>query len=209
MPAGDAPVVSRKWPDSTIVCIATGPSLTAADVDYCRGKAPVIVVNDGHRLAPWADALYATDCAWWLKHEGVKSFTGEKWSVEHTTWNRCRDRWPDVQRLRNTGAHGLELDPSGIRHGRNSGYAAVNLAVHYGARRIVLLGYDMGHRPGQPSHFFGEHAGSLQQKSPYHQFLHAFSTLVAPMKAAGIDVINCTRETRLTCFPKQPLESIL
>lgn len=206
---GDAPRVARRWPTSTIVCVATGPSLTPPDVEYCRGKAPVIVVNDAYRIAPWADALYATDCSWWLRHQGVPGFAGEKWSIEHSTWRNCRDRWPDVKRLRNTGSDGLELDPSGIRHGRNSGFAAVNLAVHYGARRIVLLGYDMGHRPDQPSHFFGAHFGALRQHSPYHLFLHHFQTLTAPLKAAGVEVLNCTRETQLRCFPRVALEAAL
>ena len=42
----------------TIVCLATGPSLTQADVDAVRGQADaVIAISDAVDLAPWADVL--------------------------------------------------------------------------------------------------------------------------------------------------------
>ena len=47
---------------------------------------------------------------------------------------------------------GLESARDTLAHGNNSGYAAINLAVHLGAARIVLLGYDMGN-DGKVSHF--------------------------------------------------------
>lgn len=208
MGAVDEPRVARKWPGSTIVCAASGPSLTSADLALVR-QFPLVAVNDVYRIAPWADALVAADASWWHKHEGVQGFAGEKWSIEHSTWARYRERWPDVKRLRHTGAEGIETDPTALRSGQNSGALAVGLAVHYGASRILLLGYDMGHAANGPSHFFGEHHGSLRQRSPYSTFIAKFQTMVAPLRALGITVINCSRETRLTCFPRQSLESVL
>lgn len=203
------PRVERRWPGKTIVCLATGPSLTASDVALVRGLAPVVAVNDAYRLAPWSDALVAADASWWHRHQGVPDFAGEQWSIEHRTWDRYRDRWPRVQRLRSTGAEGIETDPTGIRHGRNSGYLALGLAVHYGASRILLLGYDMGHRIGQPAHFFGAHPGAMNQRSPYPLFLSMFASAVAPLKALGIEVINCSRTSQMTCFPRMTLEAAL
>jgi hypothetical protein len=198
--------VPKDWPGETVVVIATGPSLTAEDVDYCRGKARVIAINDAIRLAPWADALYATDAKWWGWHKGVPSYTGPKWSMEHTAWNNIRALYTDVQRLRNTGANCLEHDPTGLRNGRNSGFAAINLAVHYGAGRIVMLGYDMQPRGGK-SHFFGEHPQKGQ--SPYPQFRAAFETLVKPLAKLKIEIVNCSRNSVLTCFPKADLRDVL
>ncbi len=149
--------VERIWTGETVAILATGPSLCQEDVDYVKGKARVICVNDSWRLAPWADALYACDPAWWRWHDGVKSFDGPKWSIAHEAWSdRLRKSFPDVARLKNTGETGLEVDPAGLRTGRNSGYQAINLAVHYGARRIVLLGYDLQRTDGK-AHFFGNH----------------------------------------------------
>ena len=35
-------------------------------------------MNNGYRIAPWADAVYAMDAAWWVHHlaEVVSTFTG-------------------------------------------------------------------------------------------------------------------------------------
>jgi hypothetical protein len=200
--------VPRAWPGETVTVIATGPSLTQDDVDLVRGKTRVIAINDAYKLAPWADCLYATDAKWWHWHKGVPSFTGPKWSLEHSQW-RIIGRsvlYPDVQRLRNTGHNGLEHDPTGLRNGRNSGYAALNLAYHYGAQRILLLGYDMQKRGGK-SHFFGEHPNG--QQSPYPQFRQIFTTLVKPFAKAGVEVINCSRNSVLSAFPKAELRQAL
>jgi len=168
----------------------------------------VIGVNDAYRICDFLDALYATDVSWWMKHEGVPSFTGPKWTVQHSTWRGRESRFPSVERLGNTGANGLETDPSGIRHHHNSGGAAINLAYHYGAARILLLGYDMGYRKGQPSHFFGEHKG-LGRTTNYQKFIDSIATMVQPLKAAGVAVINCTRGGRMTGFPRMDLAEAL
>lgn len=202
-------MVERSWPNSTVVCLGTGPSLTAEDVESCRGKARVIAVNDAYRIAPWADALVACDASWWHRHQGAPGYTGPKWSIEHGTWDGYRDRWPDIVRLRNTGDDGIETDPTGLRTGRNSGALAIGLAVHYGASRIVLLGYDCGHSARGKSHFFGEHEGALRQPSPYHLFAEKFATMVDPLAALGITILNASRETRLTCFPRVSLAAAL
>ena len=198
--------VPKEWPGETVVILATGPSLTQEDVDYCRGKAKVIAVNDSYTLAPWADCLYATDAKWWNWHRGVPEFTGPKWSIEHSQWNNTRAKYPGIQRLRNTGALGLEHNPTGLRNGRNSGFAAMNLAVHYGVSKIVLLGYDMQPSNGK-RHFFGDHP--QVSPSPYNQFRSAFETLVKPLAKLKIQTINCTRKSVLNCFPKAALEDVL
>lgn len=198
--------VPREWPGETVVCVATGPSLTPEDVEYCRGKARVIVINNAHELAPWADCLYACDAKWWHWHHGVKAFTNPKWSMDHSAWNGYRVLYPDVRLLRNAGPDGLEHQPTGLKSGRNSGYQAINLAYHYGAKRIVLLGYDM-QMSGGKSHYFGEHPNN--QRSPYDRFRRAFETIKKPLMKRGIEVINCTRRSALNTFPKADLREVL
>lgn len=207
-PRRPAPVtfarVPALCPGGTAVCLATGPSLVAEDVDYCQGKATVIAVNDAWRLAPWADALIASDAAWWRHHQGVAAFPGLKFCLEPSaaTWG--------VQILRNTGTEGLETtDPTGVRTGRNTGAAALNLAVQMGATRILLLGYDMAAPDEAHSHFFGPHPQGLRGGSPYALFREMVATMVGPLRSLGVEVINCSRRTALACFPCQPLREVL
>lgn len=205
--AGRYPItVPRRWPGATVVCVASGPSLTREDVEYARPRASLVVVNDAVTLAPWAEVFYTSDQYWLPKHAGLPTFAGEKYAVlpGRGKWNPFA-KFPDVKALANTGADGLETDPGGLRTGRNSGYAAINLAVHLGAARIVLLGYDMGVGPKGEAHFLGD----KKSQPHYHLFRAAFKTLVAPLAALGIEIVNSTRRTALTCFPQLPIEEAL
>src|SRR4030095_303323 len=102
----------------------------------------------------------------------------------------------------NTGTTGLETIPSGLRTGHNSGYQAINLAVHLGARTIVLLGYDMS-----GDHFFGGHPDHT--RPPFQRCLRAFTTLLEPIAALVVTGWNGTRSTSLTCFPQPALEDVI
>ena len=197
------PTVPKLAPGGTVLCVASGPSLTAEDVEYCRTRVDAaVVVNNGYQLAPWATALYAADWLWWQWHRGAPSFHGLKYSL-----TRQAGCWPGVEVLRKTGDEGLETDPSGLRTGRNSGYQAMNLAVHLGASRIVLLGYDMQRGPKGESHWHGDHPNHVN--SPFPIFTRKFETLVGPLSKRGITVVNCSRETALRAFPRMRLEDAL
>lgn len=191
--------VPRLWPGGTVACLGGGPSLTQADVDYVRDRAHVIAVNDSYRLAPWADVLYACDSKWWFWNwaKGAKDFAGLKFALDPGA-----RRYPGVQVLRNTGDKGLELDPTGLRAGRNSGYQAINLAVHFGARRVILLGYDM-----RGGHWHSGHPDG--SAPPFSICLARFETLAGPLMKAGVEVVNCSPRTALKTFPCVALREAL
>jgi hypothetical protein len=185
------------------VCVGGGPSLTAEDVDYVRDKADaVIAINVAWRLAPWATALYAADAPWWRKNDGVPGFAGLKYTLD-----RHAGMFPGVTVLRNTGLQGLDLDPTGLRSGSNSGYQAINLAVHFGAARILLLGYDMRRGPSGARNFHTEH--SPQQAQPFARWIRRLEELPPIVSSLGIQIINCSRQTAVTCFPRQALREAL
>jgi hypothetical protein len=199
--------IARRWPEQTIVCAASGPTLTAEDLAYARRRAPVVAVNDAIRLAPWAPVLYSSDRGWWRHYAGMADYRGHKvgvgWKVGDAS---AMPHAPGVQVLEHTGLEGLERAPTGLRTGGHSGYAAINLAVHLGARRIVLLGYTCGTVGGR-SHFFGRHPAGLPESSAqnYAVFRRAYDTLVAPLAELGVAVVNATPGTTITAFPCAPL----
>lgn len=201
-----SPQVQKLWSGETVVCIGGGPSLTKADVDLCRARARVIAINDAFKLAPWADVLYCCDGKFINHYEGIRSFTGPKYSL---TVNARR--YPEWIRLAKNMAGGLSLNPSvlctGATSNGNSGFQAINLAVHLGAARILLLGYDMSRHSGK-SHWFGEHPNRWAP-SNYKAFLPTFDSLVKPLKTLGVEVVNCSRVTAMKTFPLMPLEQAL
>ena len=190
-------LIPRVWSGETVVCAGTGPSLTKADLDACRGRARVIAVNDAYKLAPWADILYACDAKWWNWHKGAPDFQGRKYAMTDAA-----AKWPGVELLRNKGKRGLSLEADGICTGHNSSYQAINVAVLSGASRIILIGVDMS-----GDHFFGSHPD--KSKPPFKLALEAFPTLVEPLRDAGVEIFNCSRKTALTCFQRIPLEEAL
>lgn len=224
-----------KLTDGTVVCLASGPSLTEDDVNYVRGKAVVIAVNDTIRWAPWADVIYSSDQLWWSRHhrevkklqlQSHSLFTRplavrinpKKGQMGPTGKNHCsgcrrilapnaRCWCEGIVTLENAGPIGLSLKPDTICYGDNSGYAAINVAVHLGATRILLLGYDMGPDPKGRRHFYDTHAQTIT--SPFYKFRKRFATIVEPLKEVGVEVINCSRRTALDAFPTAKLRDVL
>lgn len=211
--------VEKLWPGSTIVIIGGGSSLTQEDVTYVSVRAAarklerrllkspepdirIIAIKEAVELAPDADVLYACDDKWWRYYPKWRTFTGLKFALEPQT-----EAWPDVQILRNTGHEGLELDPSGLRTGHNSGCQAVNLAVHLGATKIVLLGFDMWAGPDGRRNWFDK--PGLHENSPYPIFLMRFAQMVEPLKSAGVRVVNASRFTVMESFQRVSLVEAL
>jgi hypothetical protein len=207
------PVVSvpRLWAGETCVILGGGSSLTPEDVNFCRGKARVIAIKEAHCLAPWADCLYAGDAKWWRAYAGAPDFTGLKYTIAQDPDQEPMGDWPGLQVLQNTGTDGLERDPTGLRTGYNSGYQALGLAVHLGVSRVILLGFDMWTGPKGQNWFeqFPHLMKSYHTPSPYPLFIQAFLSIVEPLKAAQVEVVNASRFTMLTAFPYLSLEEAL
>lgn len=181
------------------ICIASGHSLNIKDVEYCRGKGKVYVVNDGYKLAPWADVLYAADTDWWDYHEGVKQFNGERWTCAKASSLKY-----DINHIDYKPQEKWSNSSDWIATGGNSGFQIVNLAEIHGATKIILLGYDMGYT--DKKHWFGEHPAKINRPSRYDEWIKRFNDAKPFIKA---EVINCTPNSNLKCFPMAKLRDVL
>lgn len=149
-------------------------------------------MNTTFKAAPWADALYAMDRAWWDKYfaEVQPEFSGE----------RC-GRGGHCRRY---GITHLEK----MKHYNNSGAAAISLAMYRGATRVIMLGYDCQHTGGK-AHWHGNHPRGLGNAGSYKKWAESFLNLSRDAAKAGVKVVNCSRETALTCFERADLETML
>jgi hypothetical protein len=153
----------------TVVCIGTGPSLTREQIDSARGKGfRLFVCNNAYQMAPDAELLYAVNSEWWdCYHDEVRWLSAEKWTTNRKAADQYRLNW-----IAEKNAPGLSLDPDVIHHGHGSGASLVSMAHKKGAKRILLLGYDLKYAPdydgrtmragSTPRHFFGEYPKSMQ-----------------------------------------------
>jgi hypothetical protein len=183
--------------------IASGPSVIREDVERLRGQR-VLVINNNFFLAPWAEVLYACDGHWWDWHAEraeLKAFKGRKITQDADAAERY-----GLEYIRSEDAPGLSRDPEVIHQGANSGIQAINLACHFGAKRIVLLGFDMQHTGGR-AHWHADHPNA--DAPQFHRLLPLFEAVAADAREMGIEILNATRETGLRCFPRAPLSSLL
>jgi hypothetical protein len=206
------PSIEPRFGGQTVVVAGSGPSLTAGVAAACRG-VPVIAVNDAYRLFPDAVLLYACDADWWDVHGGCPDFAGEKWSSHSVGPKRDDNDKREVARkygltlIEGRAAEGFSLDPSIIHYGSNSGFQAVNLAILFGATRIVLVGFDMRAINGR-RHFFGDHPTRLRNRSGYASFVRAFER-AAKTLPANTKIINAAPDSSLKCFLKMELQDAL
>lgn len=152
--------------------------------------------------------LYACDYKWWQHHlpQVRRVFRGKLW----TQYERDGDdnkhlAGSGVHLVRSVAAPGLSTDPGVIHQGQSSGYQAINLALHFGASRIVLIGYDLGHNG--KTHFFGDHPTGLQVNSPFASWQKQYRTI--DPAAYDIEIINCTRGGNLDAFERAELGEAL
>lgn len=88
----------------------------------------------------------------------------------------------------------------------NSGQRAIELAIYRGARRVLLVGYDCSIRDG--AHWHGAHAGLANPDAMSVARWHDEFRQLRDW-AVGVEIINCSRRTRLRCFQRQSLEVAL
>jgi hypothetical protein len=187
------------------VILASGPSLTEAQVAQTvptAADAPVRVIatnSTALSLGKHADVVYASDILWWKTNyraiDAKRAWTCDRGAAERYGLNWVKG----VNRL------GLSKE-RWIHTNGNSGASAINLAYLFGARRILLLGFDMKLGPKGEKHHHPDHPSPMVQSQTFDDWIHKFDFLARDLKAAGCEVINCTVDTALTCFPRSTVE---
>lgn len=198
-----------RWLGETVVCIASGPSLTREDVDairelHDRGHCRVVVVNREYASAPWADALYMADYRCWDEYiKDVREvFTGELWTIDVQAARTFK-----LNLLRRGAGQGYSTEPRTLNTGGNSGYQAIHLAAFWGAKRIALLGYDMQLTDGK-AHHYGTHRGKLPNGKGFAAWIPRFAPLIKDLTHMGVEVVNMTRVTAIpkAIIPRSSIE---
>lgn len=132
-------LVPRMWEGGECFILGGGPSLRLAPIERLQGKR-VIAVNMALNEAPWAEVLFFGDCLFYTERKHlVDEFAG----LAVTTCERLTNHRRLLAVQRDMAAEGLSRDQTLVHFNRNSGACAINLARHFGVKRIVLLGFDM------------------------------------------------------------------
>lgn len=118
------------------------------------------------------------------------------WGIRHVTVNRTADRLL-VSTFGEIGWCG------------NSGFGAFNLAVQFGAERIVLVGYDM--RIDRGLHWHGNHPQPWNNptEKTVARWRRCLDEAAPTMRALDIKVLNASSVSALAAYPKVTLEEAL
>jgi hypothetical protein len=192
------------WSGETVYIIGGGPSLAGFNWKGLEGKK-TIAINKALITYPNADVVYWTDSRVyrWYTQE-INRFKGLKYTIKGNAGYA-----PDVKVLKRGVKFGLEEARDRLAHGNNSGYAAINLAYLLGAKRIILLGYDMKN-DGIKGHYHDGYPVPMTSDKIYRdQFLPGFEILAEKLKEKKVQVYNASPISNIKCFPKINYEKAL
>lgn len=128
---------------------------------------------------------------------------------DHRCLFTLEDRPWGVQ-IQNLGAEGFEHDLSkGIYTGYTISYFALQLAVYMGFKKIFFLGLDLNNPVGQ-THFFGyDHHSANHNQTEFPKMLNSFERAAKTLQQVGVEVYNCSIDSKLQAFPKITFEKAI
>lgn len=199
------------WPNSTILVLGNGPSLGLLK-DIGRSiNYPTIAVHHAFQIGPWVNILFIADARfyWEMKpvvdrYEGLKVSTNiyipGKWYSLQT-----------VDKIRIVNVHpgkGLTKDRTVLRYNGSGGACAINLAYHCGARRIILLGFDMRVVDGRKHYFPTPHTRTDGMKKwPVDKI---WQPVMRDAKKLGVEIFNATPNSAMSeVVPRINLKDVL
>lgn len=181
----------------TWVILASGESLKPVKVN-CN----VMTINSSWQACPTANVHYSNDYDWYSRElpKMRKECTGRFMCGHPEKMVRGTDQSYKFDK----GYRGICMEPGRIAWGGNSGYAGINLAIQLGAKRVILLGYDMCGK----SHWHGEHHKSVRKPFNFPMWIQRFDEMARDAKLMGVEIINCSPISALKCFPKMSIDEV-
>jgi len=183
--------IPREWEGQTAVVLGGGPSLKKAQLDYAISKGcRRVAVNDaGLVFDPNADVLCWGDPQWFVWNSDELRLHRGQYKI---TWRMMPTR-PALPF--HTLGHPrmppyVSFNQSEVC-ANNSGMGGINIAALFGAKRILLLGFDMRCVDGV-NHWHNRHKVATSEHRYPELYKPPMDAAAQEYAAAGIEVINCT-----------------
>lgn len=199
------------WPDwsgRAVAIVASGPSAKKAGVASLKDRLPVLAIKRNVELAPFADVVYGCDHPWWRSVHGLKDFPGLKLAYAPRACDQYGCRKVDIE----VAVDRILTERVGlVGSGGNSGFQALNLAVQFGARRVLLIGFDLHDRGGV--HWYGRNT-AMGMNNPteaenFPRWRRAFAAAATELAGLGVEVVNASPLSDLKGFRQQGVAATL
>ncbi|TPN44875.1 methyltransferase domain-containing protein [Mesorhizobium sp. B1-1-7] len=193
----------RDWEGETAFVLAGGPSVLDLDLSLLKGRR-VIAINSAHLTWPDADILFFADARWWSEiGSRERPFAGR---IVTTSNGGPRD----VLRLTKIDpAKGIANKPNQLALARTSVTGAVNLAVHLGCCRVVLLGVDGRFAEDGTRHHHGAAYPWPLVKGSFDLHATEFAAVAPSLKRVGVEIINANPDSAISVWPKVSFEETM
>ena len=214
---GGGPSVSRQFevPDKVVQEVMAGtlpPSAYSSYMSFLHDKH-VIGVNVAYMIGDWIDMVFFGDKGFFLAHQQrLADFPGMKVSCEPTT---DKVDWVKFVTRDTKHSRGISGNPKMVSWNNNSGAAAINVAVHTGAKRIILLGFDMKLNGSNNQHWHdvykrGVITGEKRMRNlPFDRHRRGFPVIAQDAQKMGVEILNCNLDSRIECFSKVSLKDLI
>lgn len=198
--------VPREWPNAICLVVCSGESAGPQRDLIRRFAGPVIAVKHGVLLRPDAEVFFmsgewtATIAAGLLpKWQGF----GHPGHYAVVRGRSCAQLDPIFKRVTRSKMHGTLSDLPDHVTGLDTGTSAINLAYHFGATTILMVGYDMagGH--------FCKHPLPRPPQQHFDRHMQPLSALNADAIRKGIRIVNLSPTSVVTAFERGRLEDWL
>lgn len=206
--------VPREWEGERCFVICGGESIGQQRAVIPKLKGRVIAVKHAVLVRPDADAMFFTAEAWdslgLLPHFKGRYAIGRRGKESEIAKYPASVHW-----LTRTKDHEQLCDLPNHVGGYDAGTSAINVAYHFGAKEIILLGYDMTGRRwfcddrGRAIKGGWEHPMPLIPDAHFRRHMSPLKALAADAKQKGIRIVNCSPISRVDVFERQPLEAFL
>jgi len=217
---GGGPSIFRQFdiPDDVVraVTLKELPPSTLSEYLSPIHDKHVIGVNNAYQIGTWIDAVFFGDCSWYLTHRRkLAQWPGLKVTSCNRFENnskRCREEHIKYMGRDKSRKHGISKRLAWVAWNQNSGSAAISLAAHLGANRIILLGFDMDvDKDTKVTHWHGSHGrpGHRTKRPPFRRHMMGFKQIAADAKKMGIKIINASPKSKIVDLPKASVKELL
>jgi hypothetical protein len=113
-----------------------------------------------------------------------------------------------------THPKGISDNPKMASWNGNSGAAAISVAANMGAKRIILLGFDMKLDDSKKQHWHDLYGRSKRDPKkpfnlPFNRHLQGFAEIAKDAKRRGIEILNACPDSMIKEFPKFTVNQLI
>jgi hypothetical protein len=194
--------IEPAWKGEVGYIVGGGTSLLEQNLELIRDKK-VIAINSSYAAVPWAQYVVFADMRWFLHHrQKLMNFGGK--IIACTSVSHASGPPNLVNVIRKTSV-GLATDTHTLMVKNTTLTAGINLAVHLGVAKIVLLGIDQKAGPDGKIHHHPPHPWKVTANCWSRQQTD-LPKVAEDLTRLNIECVNASPGSALTLWPIVKLE---